>query len=255
MERYMVITMALHAVVDLMLMMGTNQLCGFENRWRRLLPAAVLGCLHAGSCLMPGFYFLGNVLWRTVALVLTVLVAFGMGSGAFQRGVVFGVMRLAVLGALRGTQESLWTCVLVASLICLLSSAGFWDGKGKQYIPVSIRYGEKTAKFTALVDTGNFLSDPVTGENVLIVSPQVAESLLNLDAEQIADPVEAIRRSGIRGLRLIPYHTVGQSSGLLLGMRFQNVQMGEKTRPQTVAFSPYVIGKGKSFQALAGGTV
>lgn len=253
MERYMFGTMVLHVAVDLLLMMGVNQLCGYDNRWWRMLTASLVGCLHAGACMRPGFYFLGNDVWRTVALALTALVAFGADTGALRRGIVFGIMRLAVLGALRGTDESFWTCVFVAAMICLLSLVGFWDGTGKQYLPVRICYGGKTVNFTALLDTGNLLSDPVTGSSVLVVSSQVAQSLLDLEPEQIANPVDTMQHSCLPGLRLLPYQTVGHSGGLLLGMRFQNVKIGEHIGPQTVAFSPSVIGKGNTFQALAGG--
>ena len=255
METYTLVTMALHAAVDLLLMMGANQLCGYEQQWKRMLPGALIGCLHSGACLQPGFYFLGNVIWRGVALTLTALTAFGWDGSALRRGLVFGVMRLAVLGALEGAEERFWTAVLAASVICLLSLIGFGDGAGKQYIPVRIRHDGNTAAFTALVDTGNLLSDPVTGNGILIVGPQVAQALLQLTPAQVADPVETMQHSALPGLRLIPYQTIGRKGGLLLGMRFRDVQMGEKVGPQTVAFAPYAIGEGKSFQALAGGVV
>lgn len=255
METYMLVTILLHGVVDLLLMMGTNQLCGYPQKWKRMLPGALIGCLYSWACMQPDFHFLGNDLWRGVALVLTVLTAFGEDLSALRRGLVFGVMRLAILGVLNGRGESFWMAALAASVVCLLSLIGFGDGTGKQYLPVCISYDGKKAAFTALLDTGNTLSDPLTGESVLIVSPQVAQNLLCLTPLQIADPVKTLENSRVPGLRLIPYRAVGQPGGLLLGIRFQNVQMGDRVGAQTVAFAPQTIGEGKPFQALAGGMV
>lgn len=255
METYVLTTMLLHGMVDLLLMMGTNQLCGYPQKWKRMILGTLIGSLHSWACMQAGFHFLGNDLWRGVALVLTVLAAFGEDLSALRRGLIFAVMRLAILGILDGGEKSFWMAVLAASVICLMSLVGFGDGMGKQYLPVSISYDGKETAFTALLDTGNTLSDPLTGESVLVVSPQVAQKLLRLTPSQIKDPVKTLENCRIPGLRLIPYHAVGQPGSLLLGMRFQNVQMGDQVGGRTVAFAPQIIGEGKSFQALAGGVV
>ena len=58
-----------------------------------------------------------------------------------------------------------------------------------------------------------------------------------------------------RGLRLIPYNSVGQPGGMMLMKRFDNVKMGDKKGSALVAFAPERIGAGQVYQALAGGNL
>ena len=55
------------------------------------------------------------------------------------------------------------------------------------------------------------------------------------------------------GLRLIPYCSVGNGSGLMLGLRFHNVKIGSRTTDPMVAFAPEGLGKNAAVQALTGG--
>ena len=148
-----------------------------------------------------------------------------------------------------------WFLVLAAALLCLLALLKTDGGAGQGIVPITICYGGKVAQLQALRDNGNLLTDPVTGESVLIVSPWVGWKLLNLTAGQLLHPVETMESVKMTGLRLIPYSAVGQSGGMLLAMRFDDVIWDGQRRPQIVAFSPNPIGDGKRFEALAGGTI
>ena len=83
----------------------------------------------------------------------------------------------------------------------------------------------------------------------------VAEVLLGLSQRQIAAPVETMSSGVYMGLRLIPYSAVGQSNGMLLGMRADKLYISGKEADMILAFAPQRIGNGKNFQALAGGMV
>ena len=255
MQRYVWMAGLLYFSVDAVLLMGANQLCGFPQSSKRIILAATVGAAYALLCLKPGFHFLGNLFWRTVSLALIAVIAFGLDSSSLRRGFIFAFLQLAMLGILDGRREGFWQIVLAVSVVFLLSMIGFGDGAGRQYLPIQIEFEGKTARFTALRDTGNCLQDPLTGESVLVVSPKVGEALLGIPISEMADPVKILQEHPLPGLRLIPYRTIGNSTGLLLAMRFGNVRLGEKVTSQTVAFSPQPIGEGKTFQALAGGNI
>ena len=107
----------------------------------------------------------------------------------------------------------------------------------------------------ALKDTGNTLRDPLTGEQILVAGADVGEKLLGLTSEQLRNPVQTVAGSKLRGLRLIPYHAVGQPGSMLLAVRFQNARIGNRCAQPLVAFAPEVIAKGEMYQMLTGGTV
>jgi stage II sporulation protein GA (sporulation sigma-E factor processing peptidase) len=148
-----------------------------------------------------------------------------------------------------------WSLVLSAGGVCFLCLAGF-RGKVRQqqYVPVQIRCGDRHVSLTALVDTGNTLCDPVSGKPVLVVEGGVARQLLQLTAEQVAHPVETLAMARLPGLRLIPYNAVGKTTGLLLGIRADQVEMNGKETECIIAFAPQKLGQGQ-YQALAGGAL
>ena len=252
---YVDVVAMLNFLVDLLLLVGTNRLCGYPPGWGRAALAAAVGGIYGGMCLLPGFSFLGNRLWRLVSLVLISCIAFGFCKSALRRGAVFTLLSMALGGiALGFGAEGFLPLVAAAAGVAFMCVVGF-RGKlgGVSYIPVELSYGGKHLSMTALQDTGNTLRDPVTGRSVLVVGGDIAQQLIGLTQQQLRSPVEAITASDIPGLRLIPYRAVGQSGGMLLALRMKDVKIGKWKGSSLVAFAPEALSTEGAYQALTGG--
>ena len=249
--------MALNALVDFLLLMGTNSLAGFPSDWKRNLLAAALGGLYGGVCLLPGFAFLSGMFWRIVFLGLMGLLAFGWNRGSLKRLGTFLLLSMAMGGIALGFGRGRFgTVVLSAASVWLLCRIAFGGRVGeKEYVPVKIRSGGREVQVLALRDTGNSLRDPVTGEPVLVLGADAAARLTGLTREQIASPLETMTRQVIPGLRLIPYRAVGQGNGMLLALRFEDVQIGSRKQSALVAFAAGGLGENSMYQALTGGAI
>ena len=254
---YLDLVMMLNFLVDFLLLLGTNRLSGFPAAPGRCALGALFGSIYAGFCLLPGFRFLGNFLWRCVSLCLMAAAAFGLRRDAVKRGGVFLLLSLALGGmALCFTRQNFAALTLGAAGVWLLCRVSFGDGAvGREYVPVTLTYGGKTVSFTALRDTGNTLRDPITGEPVLVVSGEVGEALTGLTQRQLSSPLETIAARPLPGLRLIPYHAVGNKGGLLLAMRFPDTIVGKKQRNTLVAFAAEGLEGTGMYQALTGGAL
>lgn len=255
MNKYLVLAVFLNFLVDFLLLLGTNRFCGDSHDLLHCAVGAGVGALHAGACILPGFAFLGNLLWRTVCIGLICAAAFGITKSALRRGAVFWLLRMALGGVAMGIgTDNQWTLVLAAGGICLLCAVIVRWGIGtQQYVPVELCYGGRRMKLTALRDTGNTLFDPVSGQSVLVVGADAAEQLTGLTREQLRRPVESM--GILPGLRLIPYKTIGKESGFLLGLRLGQVQVGSRRGSRVVAFAPECLSSEGTYQALTGGTV
>lgn len=249
---YLDLFMLLNFGIDYLLLSGTERLSGGSPDRKGILLASSLGAIYSGGCLGPGFSFLGNHLWRIVFLGLMSILAFGVRGYAWRKTGVFLILSMALggLAELVG-RGKLWNLFLCGCVLWLLCRSAFGSGFGRHLVPLEIRLGERRLCMTALKDTGNTLLDPVTGEHVLVIGGPQAQTLTGLTREQLKEPMDTLMQNPRKGLRLIPYHAVGQQ-GMLLGMRIQDVWWEGKKRSSVVAFAPDDLGAGE-FQALLGG--
>lgn len=240
--------MGLNFLVDLALLLGVNRLSGHPPGVKRAAAAAAMGGGYAGACLVPGFGFLANGLWRVVSLGLMSVTAFGADRSGWSRGVLFVLLSMA----LGGLAVSLDTggglgLPLCAGSLAVLCQMGF-RGKplGRELLPMEVTYRGRTVRLLALRDTGNTLRDPLTGRQVTVLSPE-AGTKLGIPGEVLRDPAGAM----MPGIRLIPCGTVG-GGGLLAAVRCERVVIGGKEAGGVVAFARESFGNGE-YQALTGG--
>lgn len=254
---YVDMVFLLDFLIDYLLLLGTNRLCGYPPEWRRSAVAAGVGGAYSGLCLMPGLAFLGNTIWRIVILGILAWITFGFSRSALRRCAVFVILSMALGGVAFGLgSKSAWTLPLGAVVIFIMCYVGFRDRIGAvSYLPVELTYGGKSLRLTALEDTGNGLRDPVTGRPVLVVDAEIAQKLTGLTQQQLRSPVSSVAQSVIPGLRLIPYRAVGQPCGLLLALRIPEVRIGKWKGSSLVAFAPDGLSREGAYQALTGGTV
>lgn len=247
--------MGINFLVDFLLLLCADRICGFSSEKKRLAAAALLGAVYSGTCLLPSFRFLGNMLWRVVSLGLMGTIAFGCSRSALQRSMVFVLLSLALGGlALSLGRVDLGTLLLSGACLwglCRLSLHGI--AAGQEYLPLEIQNGEKILQLIALRDTGNTLCDPVTGRQALVISSRAASRLTGLTTEQLRNPLETMASAPVPGLRLLPFRTVGQGTGMMLAMWMERVTIRGKSAGALVAFAPEDFGSQKPYQALTGG--
>lgn len=255
MSGYAGIVMILNFIVEWLLLLGADRLYGHPAYWGRVVLGAGLGGVYAGACLLSRFSFLAGGAWRFVSLAVMAWIAFGASISGLRRGAVFILLNLALEGiASEFTKESVWFLAAGAVVTVLVCVVGFHDSN-RSYVPVEINYAGKSVRMTALKDTGNTLLDPFTGRAVLIVGADVAYTLTGLTPQQLRKPLETMAGAGLPGLRLIPYNTIGNSTGFLLALRMGEVKLGSKKGSYLVAFAPEGLGAKGSYQALTGGVV
>ena len=95
---YLDVVMALNFLVDFLLLLGTNRLCGYPPGWRRAALGALLGGVYSGICMIPAFRFLGNLVWRVVSLLAMGFLSFGISVSGFRRTLVFFLFSMALGG-------------------------------------------------------------------------------------------------------------------------------------------------------------
>ena len=241
-------------LVNFLLLLGTNRLLMFPGAPWRCAAGALLGGIWSGASLIPRLFFLGSWYWHLVSLGLMCMLAFGLEE-SWKRWAMFFLLTLGTEAVTVCMGRGDWLSLVLGLLLAwILGCCSVGEGRQTR-IPVTLTHGGKSLQLTALRDTGNTLRDPVSGDPVLVISPEAAIKLTGLTKEQLCKPMETLTQRPIPGLRLIPYRAVGRESGMLLGARIQDVRSRGRVLRTVVAFAPEGLGKEDGYQALTGGYV
>ena len=251
MEKHLWIVMALAFLVDLLLILSTSRLTAEKTQWPQAIVASLVGGVYAALCLRADFAFLGMLHWQLIMLATVNILAFGYDRAAWKQGAVFTLLQLLLRGITAG---GFAVGLLSVGAVWLLCAQGCTHRTGQRpIVDVSISHGGRSVALKALVDTGNTLLDPITGRSVLVADCHAAMALLDISREQLAHPIEAFSSMHHPLLRLIPYSTVGKPTGMLLGLKADEICIDGKHQNVIVAFAPHPIGQQATYQALAGG--
>ena len=273
----------LNALVDYLLLLAAARLAGEPlRRWRFALGAA-LGGVYAVAIFLPGLAFLAHPLCRLASAALMLLIAYGGSRRLLRQGVLFLALTCAfgggvvAIGLLGGTGLTLGNGVFYSALdlkVVLLSAAvcygvitlvfqriGKHSAAGGELVQARLRLGERSVDLTALVDTGNTLTDPVSGRPVVVAEGERAAPLFPWEHRpgpaDLRDPAAAMTRLGTGAwrsrFRLLPYRSVGVERGLLLAVKADGLELNGKERGSLlIALSPTPVSDGGGYQALIG---
>lgn len=275
----------LNGAMDYLLCLVTARLAGVPLRRGRYALAAILGGAYAVAVFLPGCGFLASWPSKLAVGVLMALAAFGgeqyllrltLLLFALSCGLAGGVLGLSLLtgSTLPRANGVFFTDVngkvlLAASaaayvLVTVVFRAAARHGVRGERLAVRVSIDGRTTELTALWDSGNGLRDPAGGQPVLVTEPGSLDAVLPDGARQLltpellqfpADLLEPLRQTApeLRP-RLVPYRAVGTSTGLLLAVRTDWVEIcGTRYRGMTAALSPTILGTG--YSALWGGDV
>lgn len=262
------------------LLWASGAIVGAAAPPKRLAAGAALGAAYDIAVDLASFGVLpGHVLGAWYTVLLMALATFAVtywplpparrwwALGAYW---FLAVLSAGVAYAVRNLGAAGWIPPLVAMAVILaVAELGWgvvqsWVWARVVYLPVEVELLGRRVRVTALLDTGNRLSDPVSGRPVIILAGELAAQLLSPEgAEAVAlgreQPAEAVARLAATEyasrVRLISFSTVGRENGLLLSFRVDRVNFpvgaaSEETGAALVAFHAGPLDAGGTYQAL-----
>lgn len=252
----------LNLILDYLLLLLTGRIAGAALFRGRLLLSALLGSAYAGAALLPALGFLHHPLIRVGIGVLMVLIGYGSQRQLGKLILLFFALSAALGGGLYAMRlmglglpalEVKHILLFSAAAYCVMSLAGRKLARHgpREYRKVVVRLGDAAAELTALVDSGNTLTDPVNGKAVVVTEGRCLASLLppEIDLLHPAQCLPALRDP--RRFRLLPYRSVGVEQGLLLAVRADQVQIdGRDAGARLVALSPTPVSDTGRYNAL-----
>lgn len=260
----------LNTLVDYLLLLCAARLAGEPLRRGRMVLAAVLGGVYAALVFLPGWGFLARPLCKLAAPVGMTLTAFGSSRRLLRVSLIFLGVSAAFGGGVLALQLFLGAPAVLDLKTTLLAAAGCYlfltllfrrmgRHTGRELTPACLELKGRVCRLTALVDTGNTLTDPATGKAVMVAEGEKLRELfppgLCPTSEEMSDPAGALERRKDSSLqwRLLPYQAVGIPWALLLAVKVDRARVGEEDYGSIlVALSPTPVSDGGGYSALIG---
>lgn len=264
-------------IVDYILLIATAKLTGVRARRWRAAAGAALGGIYAVLAALPEEGFLRGWALKLAVGVFMALLVFGGSQRFFRVCLVFFGVSAAFAGAVmasamirgEGLRGAYLGQVSFASL--LLSFAGFYFLFSVAFRSLTRRrvagtltrltvfHNGKKAVIPALLDTGNGLSEPISGLPVTVCSLEAVIDLFDEPVKTILrtehDPASAFKKltdAGVYSFLLVPYRAVGVEDGLLLAFRPQSLRRGQRELTGFLAIDPGGVGAGTGYSAIVG---
>lgn len=188
---------------------------------RAVISAAIGGIIGTAATAL-GTGGIWGIVITVISSGVMVLIAFGFGEvSLFIKRVTVFWGGAALLGGIMSAVCSLGTgmpagnggggttVLLLGSVICIFIIRTITHFKGKRTLTVQVKVGDVCTKFEALLDSGNLLTDPLTGIPVIIADRSVMGTVVPAG--------DVIPQALHTRLRMIPARGIG-GGGILTGI-------------------------------------
>lgn len=275
----------INLLVDLILLYVAGLLAGVRASAWRLILGAVAGAAYALGFLFPALAPLYSPPLRLAFPLVTVALTFSpaspgaflrlaawlYGGSAFLAGVAIGAASLGTRSLLMEWAGTWWSLGL-AGVLVLVAAWGTLTFARRRFamerllLPVEVGIGSQCVSLTGFVDTGNQLRDPLTQSPVLVVEmaalsgllpPGFGETYARAGSQSVMETAGVLSRlpGWSTRLRVLPFSTLGNRHGMMLGFRPDWVAVGDgrsrrETRNATVAIYRERLNEDVAYQAL-----
>lgn len=207
------------------------------------LGVCALMCLFAFGCADKTLY--------EFCLCTSVYFCVSAALGGFMTAMYSLLNRLELPLAESGASDgiSVWLfglLALVSGLVSLLGGRFFRGTSSATVADVEITYLGKSVTVRAFVDTGNMLSDPLSGKPVIVVDKRAAEKIMTKGSLNIAlnGGAGIVSAEELHGIRLIPSETASGRAILCafvperITVTVANRKKGERRIETNALFAP-----------------
>lgn len=218
-------------IIDFILLFVTGKLIKRIIIFKRLLIASLIGSLYVILTFYIGREFMTYFIVKFSISVLMIMVAFDSKGILTNIRVIicFYITSLIMVGIITAlyyvTYDKLTANAIVMSIFTGYAALHFFFKEIKDRITkhnykrtVNICIGNKTKTFRGYIDTGNELTDPVTGKPVMVVNIDCIRDIIDdglynriMDFYENKCYESLINENNLINIRIIKYNTISNS--------------------------------------------
>lgn len=176
-------------------------------------------------------------MWKEILFFY--LISFVFGGAAFAFIYILKPQEILMKNGLFLGTYPLKTIILAAIIAFIVIVLGFKLVRTKMtkkdmFCKVTIHLDNKEIETNAMIDTGNFLKEPITNTPVIVVEhsllyncipKEILNNLDNIIGGDFSKIPEDIKQKYITKLKFIPYSSLGKQNGILLGIKADYIKV------------------------------
>lgn len=257
---YIDVLFAVNLVLNFLMLRATSAVLHRQDKRLRQFMGAVLGALYSLFIFFPQVNFLYSVLLKVVVSVAIVSVSFKFvtirnllklvavfyGISFLFGGIIFALYFFVAPQGLAMRNGVVYfdisPVVLIVSggacyvIITLISRLVRRSNRLREIYRVRVDADGRSAEINAFLDTGNSLSDTITGVPVMIAEYEAVKGLLPQDMREtfkngvIKNSADMASSTWAGRFRMIPYGSVGATGGLLPAFKPDRLIISQKEK-------------------------
>jgi len=179
-------------------------------------------------------------------IVYFYLTSFVFGGGALALIYVVNTGKISIHNGVISGKYTLLTImigVIVSFIVIIISFKLIKNKITKKDLVCNIKIivNDKQIQTKALIDTGNFLKEPITNIPVIvaehlllknIIPDEILESIENILGGDLKNISETTKNEYLSKMKIIPFSSLGKQNGILLGIKAQEaiIEQNEETK-------------------------
>lgn len=275
-------------IMNYITLYATGKYLSKDINYKKFIIGAAIGSLYSVFVMFPQMEFYQTIVVKFIISFVIVLIVFDFKTifNCIKNLLVFYIVNIVIggfifaafymLGSTPYYNNGILYTNGISSRIFLLGIAFAYVGfkiineliKKKRlensYVNLTITFENKQAKLKGLIDTGNFLNDPISKTPVIVVELKALKGILPDDILKLYknnginfdEVVRALEQSSwVSRFRLIPFSALGTENGLIVGFKPDFVKLLDKShdlliKNVIVAVSSNNLSRDDNYQAL-----
>ena len=250
---YIDVVLIENLLMNYIILFATGTVLKIKIKYIRILLASLVGAIYTIIAYILALKIYSNIFLKFVLSLIIIYIAFNPKSVKklfkftlifYLTSFVFGGAAFALIYIVRPQEilrnnglvlnsNSIKLIFISAIVAFIIITIGFKVVKSKisardMYCYIKIKLNDKEIEAKAMIDTGNFLKEPITNTPVVVVEhtllydcipKEILNNLENILGGDFSGISEKIREEYISRLKVIPFSSLGKQNGMLIGIK------------------------------------
>lgn len=264
---YVDVVLIENLLMNYIILFATGVILKIKINHIRLVLASLVGAIYTIIAYISNLRIYSNFFLKLILSVVIIYIAFNPKSVKklckftlifYLTSFVFGGAAFALIYIVKPQEilrnnglvlnsNSLKVIFISAIVAFMIITIGFKVVKNKisakdMYCDIKIKLNHKEIETKAMIDTGNFLKEPITNTPVIVVEhtllyncipKEILNHLGNILGGDFSEIPKNIKEEYMPRLKVIPFSSLGKQNGMLLGIKAEVIIIKNEEETET----------------------